>query len=115
MSAPLFGSQGEQRGARLGDEADPPTPVLEEVRPDETRMQGIGGDPRPLEPSGELVGEHDVGQLGLLVGPPSAVTIPALKVVEGDFAPSMGIRGHIDDPAGALAVIKGSSNLVSRK
>ena len=40
-----------------------------EGRVHDAGMQRMGGDGGALKPPGQLVGEQDVGQLGLVVGP----------------------------------------------
>jgi hypothetical protein len=72
-------------------------------------MQRIGGDHSlirkggALQPSGELVGEQHVGELGLAVRPCPGVGLLALKVVEVDAALGLCIGGDRDYPRrGAL-------------
>src|SRR5919198_4593160 len=45
-------------------------------------MQRIGGDRSGLQPPGQLVGEQDVSELGLVVGACARVGAFALEIVE---------------------------------
>ena len=66
-------------------------------------MQRVGGDAAGVQPPGQLVGEQDVGELGLVVGPRAGVGPFALQVVEVDPAQLVRVGGDRDHPGrGAL-------------
>ena len=68
-------------------------------------MQRVGGDGAGRQPPGQLVGEQDVGELGLVVGPCAGVGPFALEVVEVD--PPHGLRvGGDRDHAGRCALLQ---------
>src|SRR6266540_1538634 len=68
-------------------------------------MQRVGGDEAALQPAGQLVGEQDVGELGLAVGPCAGPGTFALEVVEVDSP--LGVRvGGDRDHAGWGALVQ---------
>ena len=72
--------------------------LLAERRADHSGVERVRRDARPLEPAGQLVGEQDVGQLGLVVRALTAVAPLALEVVEVDAAHGLRARRDGDDP-----------------
>ena len=75
-----------------------------EVGAHDAGMQGGGRDAGALEAAGQLVGEHDVGELGLVVGALSGVVASALQVVELDAAHRLCAGGDGDDPCGCAGL-----------
>jgi len=65
--------------------------------------QLIGGDGGALQPPGQLVGEQDVGELGLVVGLRAGVGPFALQVVEVDLPHGLRV-GRDRDDAGRSAL-----------
>ena len=59
-------------------------------------MQCVGGDGGGLQSAGQLVGEQDVGELGLVVGPCAGVGPFALEVVEVDSPHGLHVGGDRD-------------------
>ena len=61
-------------------------------------MHRRGRDARTPQTAGQLDGEHDVGELGLVVGTLSGVVASALQVVEVDAAQALCAGRNRDDP-----------------
>src|SRR3974390_2284185 len=51
---------------------------------DRSRVEAVGGDARPLEPTRQLGGEVDVGELGTRVDLHAPVVLLGLEVVEAE-------------------------------
>src|SRR5438552_10644693 len=72
---------------------------------DHARMQRVGGDRRGLQPPGQLVGEQDVGEFGLVVSACTGIGPFTLEVIE-IHAPH-GLRvGSDGDYAGWSALLQ---------
>ena len=69
-----------------------------EVAAHDAGVQGVGGDAGAIEAAGQLVAEHDVGELGLVIGALPRVTASALQVVKVDSTHRLCTGGHGDDP-----------------
>jgi len=67
-----------------------------ERRPHHAGMQRVGGHRGALEPAGQLVGEQDVRELGLAVGPGSGVGPFGLQVFEVDPPQGLHVGGDRD-------------------
>ena len=65
-----------------------------------TRVQSVGRDAGGPQPPGQLVGEQDIGELGLVVGPGAGVGPLALEVVEVDASLRVCVGGDRDHAGG---------------
>jgi hypothetical protein len=96
----LFWSLHERPRDRAEQPVQPPWIFGSEAGSGHAGVQHVGGDAGALQAAGQLVGEHDVGQLGLVVGPLSGVSALALQVVEVDATHRLGPGGDGHDPCG---------------
>src|SRR6187549_1104279 len=63
-------------------------------------MKAVGGDSRAPQSPRELIGEQDVGQLGLAVRPVPIVAPLALEVGKVQLRSAVGARRDVDDSGG---------------
>src|SRR5439155_14278011 len=95
----------QQRADHTADDREVPGLVFSaEVGAHDAGVDGGGRDAGAFEAAGQLVGEHDVCELGLAVGALSGVVASALQVLEIDPAPRLCAGGYGDDPCGCACL-----------
>src|SRR6185503_1487940 len=68
---------------------------------DHARMKAVGGDSRTPQSTRELIGEQDVGQLGLAIRPVPIVAPLALEVGKVQVRSAVGAGRDVDDSGGS--------------
>ena len=63
-------------------------------------METVNGDAGVPQPSGQFVGEKNVGEFGIGIDLAGIIGFFRAQVIEVDRSISMGSRGYINDPCG---------------
>ena len=88
--------------------------VVEELGCYDAGVEAVGGDAGPLQAAGELVGEEDVGELGLAVDLTGGVFAVGAVVVEIERALAVHL-GRDGDDAGGCGLLQGVEEQVGQE